>query len=197
MLTTRATTRPAIAATTPTKRPPARRHPILAGTPRGVFQPAAVGKVRGYPATKEAFDASLAAKRANLAAARATGATRAGIPTGYRGQREALATVRQAATQEGWKIAAAVQRDLVPAEAVLRLAIDPTSAASDDERAALGLAYLTASVLDPTMPRSLRLQAVRMLLTFVKPKPTVRVAVELDASIDWLKALVEAGRESA
>ena len=87
---------------------PRRRHPALVDTPRGTWNPDAVGKVPGYAATAEAYVKQVGQLRLNSTAAREAGKMhRQGVPTGWAGRRNEVAILRVEAEAEAWSIAGA------------------------------------------------------------------------------------------
>lgn len=188
--------------TTPTPRPPRVRHAVLADWPPGVFCPAAVGKVRGYPRTQEAYDRQLVRLRDNSKRARERGLlTRKGIPNGWAGKRAQVTELRQDAADEAWRIVNLLQRNSVSpderldAECLAGLKADTRPATTDAERFALAAAYAIGVVRDPTQPASLRLQAARIILPFLVPMPRGRAkaGMGLGDGLAWLDALTEEG----
>lgn len=172
----------------PTTTPPLRRHPALASTPRAVFNPDGVGKVRGYPSTPEAFADRCTLLRENSARARASGkATRLNVPNGWRGRRAEVERLRQEAEVEAGRIVRILFNSATPEE---RLPLDADTARTDDQRAELAMTGLLAFALSPTYPTAIRLQAMRIALPFLKPMPTSGRGVELDGGLEWLRGLV-------
>ena len=131
----------------------------LVTTP-GVFNPAAVGRVRGYPRTPEAYDRQLARLRANSTSARKRGLmTRRGVPNVWAGKRDQVASLRQNA-DEAWRVVNVLQRNSTSPEERL-----------DAERFALTAAYCIGLMVDGTQPTSIRLKAARVILPFLMPMP--------------------------
>ena len=187
--------------TTPAPRPPRVRHPVLVGWPPGIFCPAAVGRVRGYPRTAATYDRQLARLRANHKTALDAGKLhRLGVPNGWAGRRAQVAELRQEATNEGWQVLNALHRNSLHADERL----DPDNLAAlqagtrapmtDPERFAIAAAYALGAILDPTMATRVRVQTARWLLPFLAPTPKAARA-GLGDSLAWLDGL--AGRASS
>lgn len=185
--------------TKPTPRPPRVRYPVLADWPPGVFCPAAVGKVRGYPRTQETYDRQVERLRANSKGAIERGLlTRKGIPNGWAGMRVQIAELRQEADDEAWRMVNVIQRNSVSPDERLdddclaELQADTRPAKTDAERFALAAAYCLGLMLDTTQPKSLRLKAARTILPFLAPMPR-RAKAGLGGSLAWLDAVVAGG----
>ena len=185
--------------TTPAPRPPRVRHPVLVGWPPGIFCPAAVGRVRGYPRTPETYARQLERLRANHKTALDAGKLhRLGVPNGWAGRRDQVAELRQEATNEGWQVLNALHRNSLHADERL----DPDNLAelqagtrapmTDPERFAIAAAFALGVIRDPTMTTKFRLQAARMILPFLAQMPRAARA-GLGESLAWLDGL--AGRE--
>ena len=180
-----------------TSSPFRRRHPALEGTPKGVWCPEAVGRVRGYPKTEEAFAERVVTLKANSDRARANGRTkRTGIPNGWGGRRGEVEQLREEANDEAWRRVNVLYRnsqsedERLTADHMEELKVDPMNARTDAERAALALAFMIGIVISPAYGTSLCNQAARILLPFVRPKPvTGRAATGLDAALAWLDGL--------
>lgn len=136
------------------------RHPMLANTPPGTWCPEAVGVVPGYPRTDEEYARRRAILMRNTATARAAGTlTCMNVPKGYGGpdgKRE---------LQLHRELAAAT------AEAALRQVPDDYWM---DWRAEKVMQVTVAILADPTSPRSVRLKAANLVLTYLQPKPATR-----------------------
>ncbi len=184
---------------TPTPRPTRKRHPLLVGWPPGVFNPAAVGKVRGYARTQETYDRQVERLRSNSKGAIERGLlTRKGVPNGWAGMRVQVAELRQEAADEGWRLVNVIQRNSASADEQLDddclagLKADTWPAKTDAERFALAAAYCLGLMLDTTQPTSLRLKAARTILPFLAPMPR-RAIGGLGDGLAWLSALVGEG----
>lgn len=160
---------------------PKDRHPALRGTPVGTFCPTAVGLVRGYPRTEEAYRRQCERLRQNSANARARGRlNRRGVPNGWAGRRDEVTEIRRNSHTEAERIVEVVM---------------PEAESEDDEYAAIAMKELLAMVLDTTGPTSFRLGALKTALRYLVPKPTARARVaEAGGGLAFLSKLAEAAR---
>lgn len=165
-------------------RPPRRRHPVLEGWPKGVFCPAAVGVVSGYPRTEEIYVLHVERLRANHAKAKAAGRmTRKGVPNGWRGQRDQVVELRQKATDDGWRIVNVLHRNSVGPNERLDAPF------TDAEMADIAMAYGLSVLLDPTQTDKTRLNVARWVMPFLTP---ARGSLKgLDDGLACLRGLVE------
>ena len=175
-------------------------HPILADTPPGTWNPAAVGKVRGYAKTPEAYARQLAQLQANRDGARAAGLlNRKGVPNGYAGRRDEVAEMRLQATDDAWVAVAAWQRNAQTPEEQLpeeRLEAFRTSQdwpRTDAEMFSAAAAYLISVVLDRSQPTRQRLQAARAILPFLRAAPSGKARENVQDGMAWLVGLAGKG----
>lgn len=175
-------------------------HSALADTPPGVWNPAAVGKVRGYAKTEEAYQRQAAQLRANSAGARARGLmNRRGSPNGWAGKRAEVEALRLDAHADGWRAVGAWQRNSQTAEE--RLPDDRMEALTtgqdyprtDAERFAVAAAYAISVILNRSAPTCDRTRAARIILPFLKAAPAGRKSVTLADGAAWLEALTREG----
>ena len=189
----------------PTALKPRGSHPALAGTPPGVFNPAAVGHVRGYPKTPEAHARQLVQLAANRDSARAAGLlNRKGVPNGYAGRRPEVEAIRLQAADGGWTAVAEWQRNSQTAEERLpdgrieALKAGQVHARTDAEMFAVAAAYLISVVLDPTQPQRQRLQSAKAILPFLQAPPSGKARGEgVQDGIAWLAGLAGGGATAA
>jgi len=174
-----------------------KRHPALIGTAPGVFQPSAVGIVPGYPRTLETYNAQRARLRANSTGARAAGLmNRKGSPNGFKGQRDRVVALREAALKDAWKLvsAAAFGSARLPAERLDELAAGPqsgrTPARTGDERGAVCLAHLLCCIISPTYAVTDRLRAAKVALPYLLALPRGAVAT-LPDGMAFLRGLAK------
>ena len=177
--------------TTPTTTPaPRTRHPALEGWPKGVFNPAAVGVVPGYPRTPETYARHTDRLRANHAKAKAAGKlNRRGAPNGWAGRKAEVAELRQKAADEAWQVVNILQRNSARPDE--RLDASPTEAERDAERFNIAAAFAIGFILDPTRPTKLRVEAARMILPFLTPMPARGGLRGLDDGLACLRGLIE------
>lgn len=157
-------------------------HPFLAGRPKGVWYPDAVGVVHRYPATLEAYRALQESARACMAKCRAEGKmrTRKGIPDGFAGKAAKVAQLKAKAAVEARKILAVMkEQDLID---------------SDDigDEAMLGVLQMSRDVSEGKRER---LAALKTVLEYTKPKPASTSKVELTRPEDFLDELLAASKE--
>lgn len=138
-----------------------------------------VGVIRNYPRSAEAFEARRERGRAAFAKMRAEGnpLTRVGVPDGWGGRKQELATARATAVAK----AEAAVGEMV---AVGQLDIGEWAA-----NEALRVAYSFA--FDETLKADTRLRAIKIIAEFTKTKPTQSVKVEVSAAERWLMSLAE------
>jgi hypothetical protein len=159
--------------------PKPRRHPLLAGTPVGTWCPEAAGKVKGYPRTAETYARQLETLRENHRTAKEAGRlTRKNVPNGWAGRKEEVVTLHR----NSMCAAQRLMEDLT----TLDLLGDTTE---DDRRGNDALKHCAAIAFNLAYPVSIRLVALRMLLTFVRPRPARRSVVTLDNGLAWLEGL--------
>ena len=176
-------------------------HPALVNTPPGTWNPAAVGHVRGYAKTQEAFDRQLAQLEANRDGARAAGLlTRKGVPNGYAGRRPEVEAIRLQAADDGWVAVQAWQRNAqTPEEQLPEVRIAAIRSGQDGpwtdaEMFAAAAAYLISVVLDCSQPQRQRLQAARDILPFLQAPPSGKARGEgVQAGMAWLAGLAKGG----
>jgi hypothetical protein len=151
------------------------RHPILQGRTGWVQE--AVGVVKGYPKTQEAYDALCSRLSANRARAREAGLlTSTNIPKGWSGRKQELVDIREHAS------------DLAGRAVVYLL---PEYEAWDD-RAVTAVTELFAMALDPSLRVDLRIKAVGVALEFIQPKPVTRQQMKAngrECHLNWLYRL--------
>ena len=184
----------------PTALKPRGSHPILADTPPGTWNPAAVGKVRGYAKTPEAYDRQLAQLKANRTGARAAGLmTRKGVPNGYAGRRDEVAEMRLQATDDAWTAVAEWQRnsqtpeERLPDERLEAFRTGQDRPRTDAEMFSAAAAYLISVVLDHSQPARQRLQSARAILPFLRAAPSGRARENVQDGVAWLAELAGAG----
>ncbi len=166
--------------TTPTRKPPKQRHPALANTPEGVWNPEAAGKVPGYPHTQEGFDRRVEQLRLNSQAARDAGKLdRRGVPTGWHGCKEQIAVVRRNAQTKAEMLA----------DDLDTLGLLDTDGSFEAEAARFAITEMAAIAFSKVEAVSTRLTAMKMLLHYVRPKPAQRSAVTLAGGLDFLSGL--------
>lgn len=177
------------------RRAPKKRHPALTGTPRGVFNAEAVGKVPGYPPTAEAYEARKAHLKYHREAARQAGRLhRRGIPNGFAGRRKEVEEQQAAAQRQGQSIAAALG-STGDAEDGFRSLEDrlwdhPVSSPEWEVIAAeIGIAYLIGLVCDPTRTTRTRRKAAGIVLPYLLPLPRRLSGMVRDGGIEFLRAL--------
>lgn len=151
------------------------RHPILKDKPPG-WHPEAVGVVKGYPPSQEAYDALVGRLKANRERARDAGRlTCVGVPKGWAGEKHELADIRSEAAQSAGRLA----RYLPGYD-------------DWDSRAKLAIEELCAVALDISQPIAIRLDAMKTVLTYTQPKPVQQSIGAFggpDAQLSWLSAL--------
>lgn len=173
---------PLVGTSTPRKH----RHPLLKDCPPGVWSPtaAASGKVTGYPKTQADYDRRVAALRANHAAAKAKGKlTRLGVPNDWRGQKEEINAIRHNSQCAAERLA----DDLTTIGVLSQETVD-------DAMAREAITALAAVVYDTTQKMTMRLTAMKILLPYIRPKPTQRTAVTVDGGLAFLSGLSATAR---
>lgn len=183
----------------PITRAPHCRHPALVGTPKGVWNSEAVGKVRGYPRTEEAFEVRCVTLKTTSDRARAAGRTsRKDIPNGWAGRREEVQQLRDKATEDAWELARVLNRtaqladEMLPEERLNELQADSRQGKTRTEGGVMALVYVMSVVLSPAYFTGDRLRATRIVLPFLVPKPAKgRLKVGLDDGLAFLAGLAE------
>jgi hypothetical protein len=161
-------------------REPHDRHPALKGWPVGVWCPAAVGKVRGYPRKQQTFDRQRARLRANSERARAAGKmVRTGVPNGFAGQKAEIPEIRRNSRTAAERLVEAECGCRVPTGAPVREDY-PTQQAWEDALVAVALAAVAEIAVSPLYPARDRIAASRLFLEFTMPKPAVEQASSLE-----------------
>jgi hypothetical protein len=141
---------------------PRKGHPALRGLEVGVWHPEGVGKVPGYGATPEAYEANRLQLAANAAAARAAGRlTRRDVPNGWAGKKDEVEAIRRNATTEAEMLA----DEPLPGESL------------DDQYAREALTFLLSLVVDLTQATSTRLRCARIVLPYLLSPPSRKVAI--------------------
>jgi hypothetical protein len=149
------------------------RHPVLRDWAVGEWCPEAVGIIRGYPKTPEAYAAHKERLAANSARARRRGRlNRRGVPNGYAGQGHELTLIRENARCQAERVVGRVTDNW-------------------DPRARLALQATYEIALDTTVPLQVRFQAARMVLEWLVPKPMIKAALRSVDPIALLQRLSE------
>ena len=184
----------------PTALKPRGSHPALADTPPGTWNPSAVGKVRGYAKTQEAFDRQLAQLEANRTGAWAAGLlNRKGVPNGYAGRRPEVEAIRLQAIDDAWTAVAEWGRnsqtaeERLPDERLEALKAGQDCARTDAEMFAVAASYLISVVLDRSQPQRHRLQAAKAILPFLRAAPSGKAREDGQAGMAWLVGLAGKG----
>ncbi len=166
-----------------------RGHPALAGWPIGIWCPAAAGKMRGYPLTQEGYDRRIAALRQNHRTAKEAGKlTRLGVPNGWAGKKDELTTLRRNSQTAAERLI----------DDMTTLDMMPPPGETDDDLAREALQAAAEIAFNPAGEAAARLRAVRLLLTFTRPKPAGRTAVGFVDGMAFLNGLAaEAAAERA
>jgi hypothetical protein len=156
------------------------RHRVLQGWPQGVWCPAAVGLVRGYPKTLETFKRQCEQLRANHKRAKEKGLlTRDGVPNGWAGRRDDIAVERRNA-QTAAEMLTDTWETLMEG---ISEGLCPMS-----KRALTVVAEIALSPLNP--PR-MRLQALRLFLDFTVPKLVRQELMQTDDPLGLLRRLAD------
>jgi hypothetical protein len=158
----------------------------MEGWPVGVWNPDAVGRVRGYPKTPEAFAAHLARLLAFSEAARAKGVlNRRGIPHGWAGRRDEVQAIREAAMADGTRVVrklCGVERD--------------NGADDTDPRAIMALEHAVAGALARCDAASTRIMWARLALKYLIPMAGRAPQVKADGgALAFLARLAREARE--
>ena len=144
-----------------------RRHPFLDGWPKNKWNPDAVGKVRSYPATLEAFEKLRDRSRIQVAEIRARnpdGFTRRGVPNGMARRSDGAKFLRALGRHEAVRIHAYMKQE--------GLLLEPDNKVAND-------ALLVAIELsrDPMVDPKLKLAAARVVLEWTQAKPAAKSEV--------------------
>ena len=142
------------------------------------WEPQWIGIISRYPRTEAAFNARIERGRATFAKLRAEGRapTRAGVPDGWAGKRQEVTELRAAAHEQ--------------AETVTGRLVNAGSLLGDaDAEAALRVAFRI--VYDESAKGELRLSAINIVCSYLKPKPTQKIAVTTSEAERWLAAVTD------
>ena len=127
---------------------------------KGIWNPALVGRIGGYPKSPEAYAIHVAKMRVHSDHARATGSvTRVGVPHGY--TRATAEVERVYAVKESARIMRALMsKSLDPRESSNDPVKSPTS---DVSRAEMALGISLSTVIGPASPRQRRVRWDRFI----------------------------------
>lgn len=164
--------------------PPVRKrgggHPFLSHWPKGVFCPAAVGVVHGYPKTEEAFKKKQEWARNLLSNRRAKGEvlSSVGVPKGWRHKKKGAIAFANLAKYEAKQIMEHMKKQ--------GLLVAP-----DNELANEALMVAVEMHRNPLTEAKLRLAAAQTVLTWTKAKPAQRVEATVRTAEDFLAEVAE------
>ena len=167
-----------------TSRPRVRTHPLLRGRPRGHFYPDLVGKIPGYPKTYEAWKQKSDSCRERVIRLNAEGkCNRRGVPDGWAGRKAEVVEVQKSSAVEA-------------SRAVKMMIESGMIDTPDDPRVEQALQVnveimLAVSPKDgtPAYTARERSAASRIILDFLKSKPTIRQDVTVAKAEDFLAVL--------
>lgn len=144
--------------------------------PKDRWCPEFRGVIKNYPRSAEAFEARRERGRLHFSRLRAAGytLTRKGIPDGWGKRGAELKRVRARAERKAEKSLQACLRN---------------GTAPDDQDAQKALQVALEIAFDRSIRTPLRLQAISLVLTFTRPKPTQQIVVETSEAEKWLLAI--------
>ena len=164
------------------------RHP--ANTTPGTFNAAAVGVIRNYPATLEAYEHRKRLLKENRDKAEAAGTqVRTNIPNGW--DRKSASVARAAAEREGRRIMRAVYRNSLDPNERPDPSISPNS---DRSRGEMAMAACLAMATGPDGPVR-RQRAWDTLIMYLKPRG--ERPETLEKGLMWLKGLARKGSNAS
>ena len=159
-----------------------RRHVYLRERPRGFWYPGAVGLVKGYPKTQEAWNKLSAQCREQVIRLNARGISRKGVPNGWGRLKPEVAIERADALVRAKEIyKTMVEKDMFTVPAIGTV---------DDQRAEAAMIGVIAQAVDQTNAPALRLKAYEVVLAYTKSKPVINTSIKLNTAEDFLSSLL-------
>ena len=157
-----------------------RRHPFLDGWPKDQWCEAAVGKVRSYPKTLEAFEKLRDRSREKWAVMRASGIkiSRLGVRDGQAGRKEGVHHMRAFAKHKAERIFAYLKKE--------DMLLEPDNILANN-----ALLYCITLHEDIEVDAKTRLQAARTVLEWTKAKPATKIDASVRKAEDFLTILAQ------